>query len=740
MPKHPRWWNSEAAFRPTTRYTDTTLKRRWSSVEIGTHQVHVSPKKRKRNVGYSAVDHVVKLNGSSQRSNKHLFSASFYKAVRSVRAKLKERKVPAHVPDSIRLKEANDSPSIDTGTAQIPQENHKFSEIKGEGKLVDRRESAYLITGKDLESIAEMIATNMTANTQPQASISTHSASSVFIFQPTRLPQFGQKGLIPRVGSPAQSTLTVAEVQVSCLNPLDDPKFESQSSTFGKQGMHEVIWKADGTPLSIKNEAGDALITVKTGPEMHNESPKASTISTASSLSTRVQVSSGHKSVIAAIDDWSWEDSASLLVPRRSSNNNSSTIEEGGLPGRSRRRPAMSSFSETSVPRLADSSLVSPNDADHESYEVVSFPPLPRKKTSEWLIPVTDIDSETEKPKERRLSLNKQRSLHGMGIDATLGTAVKRTGIAFTSPQRSLHDRGIGALTGPSMDTGSSTSLSPTRTYGAFSSSRASVPQIGIESVSLPLAKSNQISRSSLQAEPEISIGTSSHPPKINIRVSSASRPDGPKRRKSSVKAHPKSTARLGSAHTLGSSLGSSSKQKRPKKADSRKASTESTESVHVKCVDNRNRPSSRSTTWSKVRPPSVCPHPDHSIEASSISTANCTRHNSTDAANTDTADDGSNHTSNNEGSDMLTIGKEKRKGGANGKGKLFKTPSWQDREAMLDKKTPQFLKPDHAGIYDELTGVKRDRSMENVCEEADCEHPHVCSGESDGPSVDWIG
>jgi len=175
--------------------------------------------------------------------------------------------------------------------------------------------------------------------------------------------------------------------------------------------------------------------------------------------------------------------------------------------------------------------------------------------------------------------------------------------------------------------------------------------------------------------------------------------PDYNLRRKSFVKVHPHTPARVGSQSTMGSSIGASSGERR--KSSVRPGLQ------RVQTTDNIQK-GKRAGTWTRNRPPSVCPPPKPPSPAEMEEDS----HNS-----------------------LPTI-RSLKKISELGEGRSF--PSLQPQRG------PPMPKPDRVGIYGKITGTVRAAlglDAEGCTEEFPQRHVcDDCAMDPRNPSVDWIG
>lgn len=338
-----------------------------------------------------------------------------------------------------------------------------------------------------------------------------------------------------------------------------------------------------------------------------------------------------------SIKDWSWKlpqvelpaitvqsdsDSSSLSLNDAIPTEKLSTSKLQADPDRPQIKTSISdsNLSKSSSVRRQLRSVRSASNTS-ELLDVISFPPLPKRRTSDWISPLPDIESSGPNSvstfkSETKSSEKSAESLHDIGIDAT--------GITIVRP-----------------------------------------------------IKMNASLTSLINEDPPS--------PDIIFPL------DYQLRRRSTVKFHPKAPARVGLFATLGSSLGSSSGERR-------KSSIRSPQTSRTQFLDNKYRPSaSRTSTWHKARPDTRLPSAAGPFQQSSP------------------AEDSQ---------DPLASNRDMRSGRIN-------------RMQLIEDGSPPIPKPDHVGIYERITGARWGRKRE---EEVDMRQPVAADVHTRQPSVDWIG
>jgi len=546
-----------------------------------------------------------------------------------------------------------------------------YPRSQGDQKQDDRRASAYLITSQEIDSITELIEANLKRNFRAHDRISAHPPDTPSTTKSSRAATVTARGLLPKSPAPAESAVTIAEAQVKAqdfltVKPRQRPVGKIGSQTPSERSTHEVLWEAGSTPQS--------LIDIDRA-ESSNTSSQYQSRATSPAQQEKNRRDKGDafdpKNATASINEWSYRMS-SVEVPfiATSSDSDSTDLTPTENPRKSKpkpyRPPIISAVSDNRIRSYKAQAPVRSATSVGEIIDVISFPPLPRKETIDWYSPLPDIGIPP-----RPDSAPPGPDIIPPRLDSTPSQRYLETPKRSPS-SRSLYDAGIDAT--------------------------------GFKLVK-PITKSSWQSLVDRPTSPEFRFN-----------------PDYDLRRKSVVKSHPKAPARVGSASSMGSSIGSSSGQRR-------KSSIQLQQSTHVHCIDNTNKPSSRQTTWSKVRPPSICPEPK------------------TPSPNEDDPEDDSDD-------DLPNMGPRKMRSGYVAQMDLIRDKSPPapettnhvgiaepvvgfgplDRAAMIRDKAPPIPKVDSVGIYERITGVTRGGSSANTS------RLEPRANISRDPSFDWIG
>jgi hypothetical protein len=333
-----------------------------------------------------------------------------------------------------------------------------------------------------------------------------------------------------------------------------------------------------------------------------------------------------------SISEWAWrlpQAEIPAIVPLSDSESNDWTPASEAPPKIKTKTSIRSVSSAPDVPkaRRKVKSRTTRGMAAPEIEDVVSFPPLPpRKTTGDWYSPLPDIGpssiSVSPPMASPKFQSRSSQSLNDEGIDATgtISINAPKTQRPRLRPVKDLQD-------------------SPT-------------PSVVFD-------------------------------------------PDYDLRRKSVVRAHPHTPARTGCQATMGSSIGASSGERRQISA---RPGVQ-----RVRTIDNIHKPSSREGTWTRNRPPSVCPPPKTPSPAE--------------------LDDGTNSS------------------------RPMSPPPALGSGSVNKKKhdiSPPLPKMDRVGIYGKITGTVRSAlGLDTDDCRDECPPKHECDDcarDPRNPSVDWIG
>ena len=554
----PRLWSDPAP---------PLVSRRWSSVEIGSHQIRLAsilPTKSvvstptARSLHKSDEVFLPRKLSRPYRSSTFTHGAIDHDIVRTVREKLTLRKVPSiqlQTPATITLRRASDTSvisGVSTGTELLTPTNDPITGSTTPrpypmSQLDRETDTAYLITSKEIDSITELIEANLRRNFRPHNRVSAYLPATPPAAQVTRSPPSPSTGILPKISSPPVSTIMVspakaaskAQDSLSYLQVASPSRSNSRSDfrSPSPENAHEIIWEAGGSPNS-RSSMDDVDRNMSSTSNVSASQDTSVTPHANDSESPRLPSPTLDKgdafdpsNARASISEWSWRLSQpeipTIVTPSDSESNDVNPYSETPLKV-TPRTPIRSVASAPDVPKASRKAksrfFARPASTSPEVEDVVFFPPLPtRRTTSDWYSPLPNIDcSPTKSPTSQ--------SLCNEIIDAT---GAITPNIPAPQPQRHLYF--------PTMD-------------------RPESPTPNAE---------------------------------LNSNYTAP--------RKSVIKAHPQAPARTGSQATIGSSIGASSGERR-------KSSVKpSIKRVHT--IDHVSK-GSRTRNWTRNRPPSVCPPP----------------------------------------------------------------------------------------------------------------------------------
>jgi hypothetical protein len=570
MPRKTRHGNTDTYGRVLSGMTrgrpvPPLLTRRWSSVEIGAHQV---PLRSKLPAGLTTSepkatppahhDQFTSKNlGGRYRSSTFTRGAIDHDIVRAVREKLTLRQVlhrqlqppQLETPASITLRRASPVIMSETSGASTPLANQYVN-------ILSRRPSAaYLITSKDIDSITELIEANLQREAEARISLqgstrrgSSQSGSSHTPISnlSTKTPSMNSRGnLSSNVSSNGLlvgSRISVPEVQPvgsSSNSPMD----YLQISTAGKKrsairadsqnSVHEVIWEGGrDSPQSASSIADED--DQRRVPFCVSSSESGTPHRLNSTEDERTTRDKGNAfdpaNARASINEWSWRSSGIDIAVVITSDSDSPDTAPAPKPIKSP-IPSRPFFPHTAYPPLVSRERTSPKPkpfpraaiSDDKQKDVISFPALPRKRTDDWYQPLPEMQT-SPLP-------TISKSLYDLGIDANAGDSGSRT----VTPKAST----------------------------------------------ISWVRSAELSRNpSVEFDPAYEV-----------------------RRKSVVKAPLKACLRTGESSAMGSSIGSFQGQRR------RSSTALLIKRKRISTIDNCHK-GERDVPVSRWRPPSVCPPP----------------------------------------------------------------------------------------------------------------------------------
>ena len=524
IPRKTRYGNIDTYGRlpPESRSkpAPVVVTRRWSSVEIGAHQIVLEStlplKSATPQITTSSpqVDKFEpKMLGPRYRSSTFTRGAIDHDIVRTVREKLTLRKVPHEelaTPTSITLRRA----SGESGQQYRSTGTGESTPLARDRNMQKRRMStAYLITAEDIDSITELIEENLKRNFDTYGRYDLHTSSLTPPSQQrTPSPCITSKGLVPTHSFPTELAVTVAGVQSASTRPQsplnylqvvpEGSKKAAISRTYSQKSVHEVIWEGGGSPRSARSASSvaDEDDGKRSAACFYTSEPPSPAKSSLSHQIARPDKGDAFdpKNANASINEWSWrcpQNEISVVVTSSDSDSNELSPECTGDPTKSSHTPAIPA--PKAISRARARPPLRSAFSETKLQDVVSFPPLaPRKKTNDWYSPLP--------PMEMSPPLATSRSLYDIGIDVTFGPESSKT-ITPKSSQTSWVR---------------SAEVSPSR---------------------------------SVWFNPDYEMRSRS--PETNL--------DEQIRRKSVIKAHPNAFARTGDSSTVGSSLGASSGERR---------------------------------------------------------------------------------------------------------------------------------------------------------------------------------
>ncbi|EPE28862.1 hypothetical protein GLAREA_00020 [Glarea lozoyensis ATCC 20868] len=610
----------------------------------------------------------------------------------TMRKVISTRVEPLEPPASITLRRAS-TPQTTTSSRSSVDRSTPLSNIECKdkdkagvkhncpGSLYQRRASGtYLITNEDIEAITKLVdkqiqrrkSVDPTAHTGPPIITTSTPAGSTIetshddfttpkkthqrrrsswsrrksVRKPKGTEDYLQTGYSARTSqaSPRHSLHQVMFTHDSSGNSDDEmpaqfdflhkgfspPKTPTERSRNNSQkSMHEVIWKPPNS------QAGSPLRNCKLPETSYFTSEPVTPLPTPAAASKEQEIENYLEAVtrtpsfFPGLQEWP-PTAASTLVPALGDSSiletkkspleklNKSDSEPARDPLRSAKQKKQSAMDARRRPRLTVSETRLSELAD-----VISFPPLPpRKTTNDWHTPLPAIEM-APKPHGKHL--------YDLGLDIHCG----HSGV-------------------------SSTALTPRQlSYARYIQQETEeAPRKIIRSETLPLIEF-----------------------------------------KGAIQIQPKAPSRTSVSPEIGHSIDTCPANRKTSSADVMRC---------VTTVDNA-RKSQKTSTWIKVRPPSVCPSPqpptptelrcDLKIEIPS------------------------NHTSK---ADSFSPESVDRKAA---------------RLAIIQQKMPQTPEVDRVGIYGRFTGTGSRNSgglrvCPGACEVAECHH---CSVDTRDPSVDWI-
>jgi hypothetical protein len=436
------------------------LTRRWSSVEIGAHQVPLRSElpalttSEPKGTPPASDDRFVSKNlGARYRSSSFTRGAIDHDIVRAVREKLTLRQVlhkqsqrpQLETPTSITLRSPSPVIMFEASGASTPLAN-QYANI-----LSRRPSAAYLITSKDIDSITELIEANLQReaeacislqNSTRRGSSQSGSSHTPISNLSTKSPSMNSRGNVSSNVSSnrllAGSRISVPEVQPvgsSSNSPMDylqiskTSKKRSAIRVNSQNSMHEVIWEggraSPQSASSIADEDDQRRVPFCVS-SSESETPRRLN-STEDEPTTRDRGNAfDPANARASINEWSWRSSGidiSVVVTSDSdSPDTAPTPKSIKSP-----IPSRPFFPHAAYPPLVSRERTSPKPkpfpraaiSDDKQKDVISFPALPRKRTDDWYQPLPEM--QTSPPPTI------SKSLYDLGVDANAGDSGSRT-------------------------------------------------------------------------------------------------------------------------------------------------------------------------------------------------------------------------------------------------------------------------------------------------------------------------
>ncbi|KAH8598668.1 hypothetical protein B0O99DRAFT_683428 [Bisporella sp. PMI_857] len=423
----------------------------------------------------------------------------------------------------------------------------------------DRRHSGCVITAHETDSTTETIKSSFKnlSISHPSAKYLSHNSIEISSFYNSRVVTFTAKGFLPTTSTVADSVATAVEAYrfSNKLSNIHDefqfppkPKEEHvENENLPRKRTEETIWTAGASDTYEDSEYFRLELSSTDQSPPSAKPPSLPRINNAVNSQVNQESDTSESiNALTSINKWSWGVSSTAV----SEPSDIQTLEKPQLqdvmitppPYQYRPRPSVrrvrsdsnESHRQRAFPQLkprTSDSLIEPGPLIND---VVSFPPLPRKLTCDWISPLPDIRADSIHEKylacERGSGGARRKSLYLEGIDTTVVTTM-----SSTSRRDSLL-----------------TSQSSPKVCAGLCSSCCGYGIDPIALFNLEHSDSHRNCRSTLGLKaPPLS-------PKVVLDPQY-----GMKWNKSIVIAHPNAPARTGSSSTIGSSLGASSHVRR---------------------------------------------------------------------------------------------------------------------------------------------------------------------------------
>jgi hypothetical protein len=555
-PKTTRYGNIDTYGRllPDLRSTlaPAMLTRRWSSVEIGAHQIilestlPLKPTSSPIKTSSSPLidDFVPKMLSKPYRSSTFTRGAIDHDIdhdiVGTVRKRLTLRQVPGeklHTPEFITLRRASgESPGAIGGNdagETTPRARHHNAEQK-------QFSAAYLITAEDIDSITELIEENLRRNYDLHGRYDRHAYSTPPSQQTTPTASITSRIMVPSknyLNQPATATAEVQPTSPRSRSPLNYlqvvPACKAKNDTISRadsqKSVHEVIWESGGSPRNSLTDEDDSKLSGACGSEP--STPNKVSFDVPRALRADKGDAFDPINANASISEWSERcprNDIAVVLTSSGSDSNDVLLEGSSFNDPPKPSAAPEIRAPKAVPRARARPPLRSAFSETNVQDVVSFPPLtPRKKTIDWYSPLPPIEVEM--------------------------------------PRRSLYDIGVDVSFGPS----SSKTVTPRSSQTSW-------------------VRSNQVSPSrSIEFNPNYEIRCKISGPHSNDDSQHQDR------RKSVIKVHPNAIARTGDLSAAGSALGTSSRERRQSSTPSIQRSDSAAVRVLISSSDRRQDPPS---------------------------------------------------------------------------------------------------------------------------------------------------
>ncbi|RDW66491.1 hypothetical protein BP6252_10126 [Coleophoma cylindrospora] len=391
------------------------LRRRWSSVERGSHHVYILPR------AFRSFEGPILREKRTKSSISESMNGSETSLINAIRALLTQHKVsPPGSTATITLHR----PST---TSEAPnRDGWPILDIpnSGSGSSTPRANTpefntdvatTYMITSHDVDSVADSIIAHFrkhnsgpgTPRSQPMVVMRPPHISTV------KRPSVTNKGLLPADGPCADATVTVEGVQ-SCYTIAADnsarprsrkslakEKLRSLSSSRPDNSIHEVIWEDTGHSSSQSSSACSLRGAEQECPRpTPSEQIPLPTPAVPDGPSYGVSADSGFnvQDTYTIIERWAWNCATPPVL-----NSNIRTATRSSDSG------TLETLPTSQAHRTRKKELVLPA-LKMTKTDVISFPALrDRKSTNDWLSPLPDLSR-----------LPESLTLYAAGIDATM--------------------------------------------------------------------------------------------------------------------------------------------------------------------------------------------------------------------------------------------------------------------------------------------------------------------------------